>query len=254
MNEKYAVIVDNGGGPNLEYHDVEGQEYTFRFNNVLEEGTKVIYYRSGKTPENKHLKRLMNEAHYFGTATIGKVSKTEDGNYRAVILDYKQFQYVVPFNKGDGTNWENISNYQWIIGVRVITKEIYDQIVAQGSIKPQPKEPTKKISVKKIPTTRELEVGIEGFPFYNKKYQIVTSRKGYWILSLVDGVYYFLCPIVKDAAWRTGIIRTFGSKSDNKTYAIMHEDDYLYRVGVLLIIEHGVLFTPIGKPGITIMM
>ena len=113
MNEKYAVIVDNGGGPNLEYHDVEGQEYTFRFNNVLEEGTKVIYYRSGETPENKHLKRLMKVAHYFGTATIGKVCQSADGNYRATILDYEQFKYGVPFNKGDGTNWENIGNYQW---------------------------------------------------------------------------------------------------------------------------------------------
>lgn len=251
----YAVIVDNGGGPNLEYHDVEGQEYTFRFNNVLEPGTKVIYYRSGLKPETKHLKRLMRQAHYFATATIGEVTKTDNGNYRAEILDYEQFKYGVPFSKEDGTNWEGIGNYQWIIGVRIISKEIYDQIVAQSHIKPEPKEPKKRISPKKIPTTRELLVGKEGSPFYNKQYKIVTSLKGYWIQSLSDGVYYFLAPIVKDATWKTGVIRIMKSSSNDKLFTIIHDDDTMAQVGFITIIEHGVLFSPYGKSEkITIMM
>lgn len=254
MNEKYAVIVDNGGGPNLEYHDVEGQEYTFRFNNVLEEGTKVIYYRSGETPENKHLKRLMKVAHYFGTATIGKVCQSADGNYRATILDYEQFKYGVPFNKGDGTNWENIGNYQWIIGVRVISKEVYDQIVAQSKIKPEPKEPKKKVSPKKHPTLRELNVGIESKSFYNDRFQIVTSNKGYWIFCLADKIYYFLCPILNNYSWRNGNIKVFKSASNDKLFTIFHEDESSSNVGFISIIEHGVLFTHNGQPNTIIMM
>lgn len=235
----YAVIVDNGGGPNLVYHDVVGIEYTFPklYQKKLLPGTKVVYYRSGKNEDNKHLKRLLEGPHYFGTAVIGEISDTEFNNLRAQITDYKEFQYGVPFQKEDGSHYETSDGRFWRNGVRAITETEYNQIVNASHYPPVIVEKVKTGTGAK--TTKTLEYFRSSKLFANGQLQVVVAKNGYYLLSIADGVFYKLAPL-KKIKFNTGDIRIL---SNGNRYLVCHITlSEKEEVGLIEVTNHGVLF------------
>lgn len=235
----YAVIVDNGGGPNLVYHDVVGVEYTFPkiYQKRLLQGTKVIYYRSGLTEDNKHLKRLLDGPHYFGTATIGEVSDTDFNNLRAKILDYKEFQYGVPFQKADGSHYETSDGKFWRNGVRAISLAEYNDILAASNIPPTPVVKVKTGTGAK--TTKTLHYIKSSKMFANDKLQVVVAQTGYHLLSVADGVFYKLAAL-KNIKYNFGEVKVLVS---GKNYLILHVTPLeTIRIGIIKVTNTGVLF------------
>ena len=239
----YAVIVDNGGGPNLVYHDVEGEVYTFptMYAKKIPTGTKVIYYRSAETKDHpKGLKRLLKEAHYFATATIGEITPTEEGNLRATIEDFALFKYGVPFRKADGSHWETANGQFWMNGVRETTEEAYNAIVEASNTPPAPPAPTAKKGIG-IRSTKTLAVGTENNPFADGKLQLVTAKDGYYLKYIPDGIYYQLIKKTL-SSFRIGKLSSMPSKEGRK-YMLKHDRAFL---GCLELIDHGVLFSGLG--------
>ncbi len=235
----YAVIVDNGGGPNLVYHDVVGIEYTFPklYQKILVPGTQVIYYRSGKNEDNKHLKRLLEGPHYFGTATIGAISDTEFNNLRAEILDYKEFQYGVPFQKADGSHYETSDGRFWRNGVRIITEAEYNEIVNASNFPPAPVEKVKTGTGAK--TTKTLEYVKSSKVFADGQLQVVVAKTGYHLLSIADGVFYKLAPL-KEIKHNFGEVKIFGN---GNRFLVRHQTASIeVIVGTIEITNTGVLF------------
>lgn len=241
---KYAVIVDNNGGPNLIYHDVTGEVYTFpkQYQKILQEGTKVIYMRSAKKKDSPEgLMRLMKEAHYFGTAVIGKIVITEGENLRADILDYKQFKYGVPFSC-NGKRWEIIKGLGHINGVREISEDIYNAIVAASSTPPSSK-PSPKRKTNGARSTKVLTTWIESKLFHENNLKVVTGSEGYYLYSAPSAIYYEL---IKNSSkeLRSGEIKILRSGS---SFVIIHNyDSLLHQIGIIDIVENGVNFTPSG--------
>lgn len=252
----YAVIADNGGGPNLQYHDVVGKIYTFpkSYQKILVPGTKVIYLRGGKTEENARLERMMDEAHYFGTAVIGDVEPTEKNNLRATITDFVQFANPVPFNNG-GEHYETAEGRFWRNGVRKITEAVYNAIVAASKFAPEPK---KKSAIgdrgKKTKTT--LDTGIESSKFADDQFQVVTAKDGYYILSLVDHIYYKLCAL-KGISFSSGKIVICSSAMNKNNFRILHRTMLQEKeIGIVTLVDHGVNFgsARIIKESVKMMM
>ncbi len=245
--DQYAVIVDNGGGPNLIYHDVEGEVYTFptTYRQLLLPGTKVVYQRSGKTDEQpKGLKRLMDDAHYFATATIGKVVMTSDGNLRANIDNFVRFKYGVPFRKPDGEHWETASGQFWRNGVRATKASVYNDIVAASNTPPIPSSVSKKgLGIR---STKVLTVGISSKPFARGRFQLVTAKDGYYLKVMSDGIYYQLVKkLLPD--YCVGALQALCSTS-GISFLLRHN---VADVGTLDIIDHGVQFcSKINEKGI----
>ncbi len=246
----YTVITDNGGGEDQIYHDVEGEIYTFppMYKMKLLPGTQVVYHRNKKTPTSPNIPtRMSDDSHYFGVAEIGEVNPTKDGNLRATIVKFRRFKYPVEIHKTGGGYYE--VNPFWQQGVRAANKEVYDTIVAASQFPPVPQE-SKRIKTSGVKTTTSLEVGIASNPFCQKKYQVVTGPKGYYLKNLADGVYYELGR-VDLFDYKTGTLKVLAKKADPLTdklsFLIRHEGQQIVDIGILDQITNGLHFT--GKIG-----
>ena len=246
----YTVITDNGGGEDQIYHDVEGEIYTFppMYKMKLLPGTQVVYHRNKKTPTSPNIPtRMSDDSHYFGVAEIGEVNPTKDGNLRAMIVKFRRFKYPVEIHKTGGGYYE--VNPFWQQGVRAANKEVYDTIVAASQFPPVPQE-SKRIKTSGVKTTTSLEVGIASNPFCQKKYQVVTGPKGYYLKNLADGVYYELGR-VDLFDYKTGTLKVLAKKADPLTdklsFLIRHEGQQIVDIGILDQITNGLHFT--GKIG-----
>ncbi len=229
----YAVIADNGGS-DLRYKDIVGEVYTFPsiYVNLLTEGTKFVYQRCSVSsmrvaePDNE---RLLDEAHYFGVAEIGPVHYVGEGLYEAQIINYKHFKRGVPFRLANGDHFENALGYFWRNGARATIKEVYDEIIkaSEGTIPtctppsiPQPDSTssTPKTSASKarstvsrkphntVKTNKDLVTWIKSRTFSNDRFQVVTSKTGYWLYYLPDDKYFFLAPLDGNS-YRVGDIK-----------------------------------------------
>ena len=185
----YTVITDKGGGPNQIYHDVEGEIYTFpkQYKDKLNKGTVVIYHRTKKDENEDPIpNRLSDESHYFGVAKIGEVQETEDGNFRASIVEYRRFTHPVSIWRPKGTPYEINPVFQQ--GVRATNKEVFDEIVKAS----QSTAVVHQNRQKGPKSVKSLNVGISSRKFWDEKYQIVTGSDGYYLYNCADGIYYKL--------------------------------------------------------------
>lgn len=135
---KHVIIAENDES---QWDDKTGISYNYpsKYSGILLPGTKVIYYKGKLKDKRFEDIRLSNDPHYFGVAIIGdnyldkNASKKE---YYCDILTYQPFDEAVPF-KINGDYIEPIpeskkSNY-WRDGVREVTKETFDKILALAS-------------------------------------------------------------------------------------------------------------------------
>ena len=242
----YTIITDNGGGEDQIYHDVEGEIYTFptRYRSILLPGTQVVYHRNKKTPTSPYIPtRMSDNSHYFGIAEIGEVKTTNDGNLRATIVNFHRFKYPVEIHKTGGDYYEK--NPFWQQGVRAANKEVYDSIVAASQLPPVPQD-NKRIKTSGVKTTTSLEVGIASNPFCQKKYQVVTGPKGYYLKNLADGVYYELGK-VDSFDYKTGTLKVLAKKADplndKLSFLIRHEGQKTVDIGIFDQITNGLHFT-----------
>lgn len=240
---KYAVITDNGGGEEQIYHDVEGQIYTFppMYRLKLLPGTKVVYHRNKKTSTSPYIPtRMSDDSHYFGIAEIGEVKPTNDGNLRATIVEFCRFKYPVEIHKSGGGYYEK--SPFWQQGVRAADKDVYDAIVAASQFPPVPQS----IKTSGVKTTTSLEVGIATNPFCQKKYQVVTGHKGYYLKNLADGVYYELGR-VNSFDYKKGTLKVLakktGSNHEKLSFLIRHECQQTVDIGIFDQITNGLHFT-----------
>ena len=242
----YTVITDNGGGEEQIYHDVEGEIYTFppMYRMKLLPGTQVVYHRNKKTPTSANIpSRMSDDSHYFGVAEIGEVKPTNDGNLRATIVKFRRFNYPVEIHKTGGGYYEE--NPFWQQGVRAANKEVYDAIVSASQFPPVPLE-NKRIKKSGVKTTTSLEVGIASSPFCQKKYQVVTGPKGYYLKNLADGVYYELGR-VDSFDYKSGTLKVLNKKADplndKLSFLIQHVRQQIVDIGVFDQITNGLRFT-----------
>ncbi|WP_459186685.1 HNH endonuclease [Parabacteroides sp. APC149_11_2_Y6] len=135
----YAIITENDES---NWSDKTGEFYHHpkRYLKYITTGTKVIYYKGRITNNEYRDRRLTDQPHYFGVATIGKQyldSKSDKEDYFSEIIDFKRFEYPV-FIKINDIYLEDIpdnlkANY-WRNAVRPIEKEIYDHILSLADI------------------------------------------------------------------------------------------------------------------------
>jgi len=122
------------------WEDLTGERYHFpnQYRNKMKKGRRFVYYRGIRRLHNKR-----GTAEYFGCGRIGEmerdtsVSRSErkrDWKWYCDIEDYAKFPETVPA-KIEGRPFENIANSMgWRNGVRVITDEIYNQILKNSGI------------------------------------------------------------------------------------------------------------------------
>lgn len=96
---RYAVITENDVS---QWSDKTGSEYHFpkRYAKYLTPGTTVVYYKGKLKDTNFRDKRLSDEPHYFGFATIEqdpfKDEGSEKGDLFVTIENYTPFKDAVP--------------------------------------------------------------------------------------------------------------------------------------------------------------
>lgn len=142
----FAVITENDVS---QWSDKTGSEYHFpkRYAKYLRPGTTVVYYKGKLKDKSFREKRLSDEPHYFGFATIEqepfKDEDSDKGDLFVTIENFTPFAQAVP-NKLPGTDdyVETIpearqSNY-WRDGVRSIDKATFEQIIALAGVDPLP--------------------------------------------------------------------------------------------------------------------
>jgi len=143
---KLLVLIENivNANPKFIWNDVTGERYHFpnQYRKKIVPGTKFIYYRGAL---RKNGKRTTPE--YFGTAIIGDVYLDESTSqlpannkkWYADIVDFKEFEVIVPFRDSEGIYPELGSkdlpklNY-WRNTSRVIEKECFDNICQSGGV------------------------------------------------------------------------------------------------------------------------
>lgn len=241
----YTIITDNGGGEDQIYHDIEGQIYTFppMYKGKLLPGTQVVYHRNKKTATSPNIPtRMSDESHYFGIAEIGEVKETNDGNLRATIVNFRRFEYAVEIHKYGGGYYEE--NPFWQQGVRAANKDVYDAIVAASKLPPLP--PDKQIKTDGVKTTTQLVEGIVSNIFCQKKYQVVTGIKGYYLKNLADGVYYELGRVAS-FDYKDGTLKVLAKKAnplqENLSFLVRHEGLRTVDIGIFDQIPNGLHFT-----------
>ncbi|PLR32498.1 HNH endonuclease [Chimaeribacter arupi] len=137
----YTVIAENDES---QWQDQTGAVYHFpkRYLGLLTPGTQVVYYK-GKLRDKQHAaKRLSDQPHYFGIATIGQVYQDKNsskGDHFALIENYQPFTAAL-FAKTASGYYETIpenrlSNY-WRDGVRAISQQDYEAIIAAAQLAP----------------------------------------------------------------------------------------------------------------------
>lgn len=103
---KYVVITENDVS---QWSDRTGSEYHFpkRYAKYLSPGTTVVYYKCKLKDASFREKRLSDEPHYFGFATIEQEPfKDEDsgkGDLFVTIENFTPFKEAVP-NQLPGTD------------------------------------------------------------------------------------------------------------------------------------------------------
>lgn len=242
----YTIITDNGGGDDQIYHDIEGHIYTFppMYKSKLLPGTQVVYHRNKKTSTSSFIPtRMSDESHYFGVAEIGEVKVTNDGNLRANIINFRRFKYPVEIHKTGGGYYEK--NPFWQQGVRAANKDVYNAIVAASKFPPV--TPDNKCNKPDgVKTTTSLVEGIASKTFCEKKYQVVTGAKGYYLKNLADGVYYELGKVAS-FDFMAGTIIVLTKKADPSqekfSFLIRHEFQQIIDIGIFDQISNGLHFT-----------
>ncbi|MBY6073420.1 HNH endonuclease [Marinobacter salsuginis] len=138
----FAVITENDVS---QWSDKTGSEYHFpkRYAKYLTPGTTVVYYKGKLKDTSFREKRLSDEPHYFGFATIEqepfKDEGSEKGDLFVTIENFTPFKEAVP-NKIPGTDEyieiipENRANNYWRDGVRPISQETFEQIAALSGL------------------------------------------------------------------------------------------------------------------------
>ena len=118
-------------------------------------------------------------------------------------------------------------------------------IVSASQFPPVPQE-SKRIKTSGVKTTTSLEVGIASNPFCQRKYQVVTGPKGYYLKNLADNIYYELGR-VDSFDYKTGTLRVLAQKTDSSReklcFLIRHERLQVVNIGVLDQIANGLHFT-----------
>ena len=120
-----------------QWEDQTGVLYHFpkRYEKYLKPGTPAIYYKGRIKLKQFSDKRLSDDPHYFGTATIGQVypdQSSAKGDLFATIEGFKSFASPV-LAKQNNSYLEEIpesrkSNY-WRDGVRQISQAVFDRIL-----------------------------------------------------------------------------------------------------------------------------
>jgi putative restriction endonuclease len=133
----FAVITENDDS---EWLNQTGELYHFpkRYLDLINPGTRVVYYKGSQKSKAFQDKRLSKEPHYFGLGIIGGVKldpKSNKNDFFAEVIDF------VPFNKPvlakiDENYLETIpanrvTNY-WRDGVRKIDKETFLAILIKS--------------------------------------------------------------------------------------------------------------------------
>jgi 5-methylcytosine-specific restriction enzyme A len=146
---EFAVIAENDESP---WEDIKGEIYQFpnMYKRILTPGCKVIYYKGRLKDDRFRPTRLSEDAHYFGSAEIGKVLADPISKKRDLfceVVNYKEFLEAVPI-KNDGTYIEPVpeskkTNY-WRFGVREINSDTYNKILSLAKI---PKNLKKRIKL-----------------------------------------------------------------------------------------------------------
>lgn len=136
------ILVQNETTVHEQYErwkDIEGEQYHFpnQYKNRIQEGEQFIYYRGVRRAGNT---RAVPE--YFGFGRVGKKwidteslgdGETSRPEWFCEILDYIPFINPVPFRINNQL-FENIPQNLWSVGVRVITQEVFDRILAAAGI------------------------------------------------------------------------------------------------------------------------
>lgn len=240
MCQIFTVITDNGGGPRNIYHDITGQIYTFppKYRTLLLPGTKVVYHRAAaKKAADKIPDSLSDESHYFGIAQIGNVDLTDDGNYRATIINYVPFKYPVNIHRPDGEYYEGPSVF-FQQGVRKINQRIYDDIKAASEIAPTVTFATKKNKGHRSMTVLKTGLTSGAFSHNSNRYEVVTGKQGYYLKS-TDHIFYELKKIPKFENWNTGNLKVLKSINNN-SFLILHDNQ---QIGTLTSILNGMKFS-----------
>ncbi len=126
------------------WDDKPGEEYHFpkRYTAMLTPGTRVVYYKGKLRDKLYRDERMTDEPHYFAVATIAYVysdPNAQNGELYAIVEDFQPF--TKPLLAKTATGYFEVipasrqSNY-WRDGVRPITKDIYQAIVAQAVLGP----------------------------------------------------------------------------------------------------------------------
>jgi predicted HNH restriction endonuclease len=137
--QKYATITENDTS---QWSDDTGVLYHFpkRYAGLLQQGTKVIYYK-GKMKDAKYeAGRLSTLPHYFGTATIGKIYPdpgSDKGDLFATIDAYVRFAQPVAIKQEDAYIEQipahRIGNY-WRDGVRESDAQTFNRILVLAGV------------------------------------------------------------------------------------------------------------------------
>lgn len=131
----FSIITENDIS---KWDDTTGKLYHFpkRYEELLKEGTVVIYYKGALKDKSFMKDRLSKLPHYFGMAKVKEVysdSKSSKGDLFAKLEEFQPFDIPI-LAKRDGQFIENIpsnrsSNY-WRDGVRKVSEDIYNKILA----------------------------------------------------------------------------------------------------------------------------
>lgn len=158
-----SIIVENDIS---KWDDRTGEMYHFpkRYKDLLKPGEKVIYYKGKLKDKQFSHNRLSNNQHYFGIAEIGKVILSKKGTeLYAEIINYQKFKTAVSFKLNDQYIEqipENKRKNYWRDGVRIISEEIYQQIINLADLSPIHES---KLNISRL-DTQEFESIIEGKP------------------------------------------------------------------------------------------
>ncbi len=137
------ILVQNEVTANSKFEkwkDIEGEQYHYpnKYKNKITEGESFIYYRGARRSTGKR-----ETPEYFGFGKIGRiwldVESVESGRkidleWFCEITDYVPFINPVPFTTNEGQYLEdNLTTFKRD-GVRVITQQEFDKILAAAGI------------------------------------------------------------------------------------------------------------------------
>lgn len=184
----YTVIAENDES---QWQDQTGAVYHFpkRYLGMLTPGTRVVYYKGRIKDKQYAVKRLSDQPHYFGIATIGQVyqdKSSSKGDHFALIENYQIFKTAV-LAKTDAGYYETIpenrqSNY-WRDGVRAINQQDYDAIIAAAQFASVNTPATPQVQPDNETDEESLVSGVEGqmrmkyVPFYERNPKLKEQAK-----------------------------------------------------------------------------